>query len=215
MKLGSTILSLVPVLALAIASHAAAQQMYKWVGADGKVNYTDTPPPASAKSAEAKGPVSASENSPALTYELAQVARTSPVVLYTMSSCVPCDNARSLLSTRGIPYTEKTVATVADSERLKQAGGDGTMPMLLVGRAKQIGFEPAAWGTMLSAAGYPESSRLPSGYRNPPPTPADPAAPVALGAGKANSTGSAAEAAPAPVKRPPPPGDKGVPGFRF
>lgn len=197
-------------MASALASSGApAQQMYKWTGADGKINYTDTPPPATARSTESRSAPAAASDTGGLPYELAQAAKSHAVVLYTMTACVPCDSGRAYLTKRGIPYTEKTVSSAADSERLKQAGGDGTMPMLLVGRSKQTGFENGAWGAMLTAAGYPETSRLPSGYRNPPPGAAAPFV------DKVQS--EPVEQTGAPVRRPSSPAvvDKTGSGFRF
>jgi glutaredoxin len=125
-----------------------------------------------------------------------------------MNACAPCDTARAYLSQRGIPFTEKTVNSAADIERLKQAGGDGSMPMLLVGRSKQTGFESGAWGNMLTAAAYPESSRLPSGFRNPPATAAAPITDKVQAEPAEPST---------PVRRPSPPIPTGKTdsGFRF
>ena len=177
MKHLQAILSGVLMVASMLASGGGmAQQMYKWTGADGKLNYTDTPPPATARRSESSEvATAASDSNTALPYALVRAARDHPVVLYTTKTCAPCDLGRAYLSKRGIPYTEKTVNSAADIDHLKQAGGDGTMPMLLVGRSKQTGFESGAWGNMLTAAAYPETSRLPTGYRNPP---AGAAAPV-------------------------------------
>lgn len=41
-------------LAILLATATVAAQVYKWVDKDGKVQYTDTPPPASATKSEAK-----------------------------------------------------------------------------------------------------------------------------------------------------------------
>lgn len=41
-------------LAILLATATVAAQVYKWVDKDGKVQYSDTPPPASATKAEAK-----------------------------------------------------------------------------------------------------------------------------------------------------------------
>ena len=155
-------------------SGAVAQQMYKWVGKDGKINYTDSPPPTFAKKAEIKSVVGGGPDISTLPYELAQVAKSNPVTLYTGADCAPCDSGRNLLSTRGIPFTEKTVKTAEDGQRLKQVGGVGTLPLLVVGRAQQSGFEATAWGSALSAAGYPDTSKLPANYRNPAPESAAP-----------------------------------------
>ena len=176
MKQLQVILSGALMVASVLASGGGiAQQMYKWTGADGKLHYTDTPPPATARSAEVPDISGATSDRTALPYVLMRAAENHPVVLYTTKTCVPCDLGRAYLAKRGIPYTEKTVNSAADIEHLKRSGGDGTMPMLLVGRSKQTGFESGAWGNMLTAAAYPETSRLPSGYRNPP---AGAAAPV-------------------------------------
>lgn len=42
------------VMALALAAATVAAQVYKWVDKDGKVQYTDTPPPPTAAKGEAK-----------------------------------------------------------------------------------------------------------------------------------------------------------------
>ncbi|MEB0135826.1 glutaredoxin family protein [Actimicrobium sp. CCC2.4] len=191
------------------SSGALAQQMYKWTGADGKINYTDTPPPATARRSESQGAPVAATDATALPYELARAAKNFPVVLYTMKACVPCDSGRVYLSRRGIPFTEKTVTSAADTDRMKQAGGDGTMPMLLVGRSKQTGFESGAWDAMLTVAAYPANSQLPSGYRNPP---ASAAAPV-TDKGQAE----AVDVINPPSRRPLPSTPAGKPdsGFRF
>lgn len=159
---------LLSVFALLAGGEVSAQQLYKWVGADGKITYSDTPPPKSARRVETKalgvGTTVDTENLP---YEVAQAVKTSPVTLYTTTACTACDTARAFLGKRGVPFSEKTVTTADDVQRLKQAGGDGTLPLLLVGRLKRIGFESAAWSGMLSAAGYPETSKLPRTYTNP------------------------------------------------
>lgn len=191
-----------------ISSGAAAQQMYKWVGKDGKINYTDTPPPGSAKPVEIKTAGGGSSSSAVfanLPYEIAQVAKNNPVTLYTGTDCAPCDGGRTMLTARGIPFSEKTVKTTEDGQRLKQAGGNGTLPLLVVGRSQQIGFDAAGWGTLLSAAGYPESSRLPASYKNPA---AESAAPKVV----KEITTTKKNPEPAPVAAPASPSAS---GFRF
>ncbi len=197
------------VSALLIGGSATAQQLYKWVGADGKVTYSDTPPPRSAKRTETKIIAGGHEAAESLPYEVAQAVKGSPVTLYTTTACAACDRARSFLTGRGVPFSEKTVTTLEDSERLKRAGGDGTLPLLLIGRSKQIGFESTAWATMLIAAGYPEISKLPPGYRN---APAMAAAPVVEKQIKASAE---VESDPNPEVAPKAVNDKAPPGFHF
>lgn len=153
-------------IALFAASAAASAQMYKWVGPDGKVTYSDAPPPASAKTVETKPVNGAGSGHANFPFELAEAAKNHPVTLYTGEKCAPCDTGRSLLKARGIPFAEKTVSSNADIERLRQAGGDA-LPLLVIGRTTQKGFEQSAWNAALTAAGYPASSKLPKTYRYP------------------------------------------------
>jgi glutaredoxin len=156
-------------LCLLVAAAANAQQLYKWVGPDGKITYSDIPPPPAAKQVEAKtvsfgGPATSN-----LPFELAEAVRNNPVTLYSAPQCAPCDSGRTLLTSRGIPFTEKTVTTNEDIAQLRLVGGDAQLPLLVVGQNKQKGFESSAWSASLTAAGYPEASKLPGNYRNPPP----------------------------------------------
>ena len=107
-----------------LVSAGAHAQLYKWVGPDGKVTYSDTPPPASAKKVEEKSIGTGSVAASGLPFELAEAVRANPVTLYTTSNCEGCDSGRELLNARGIPFTEKTVHSEDDIARLKQAGGD-------------------------------------------------------------------------------------------
>src|SRR5690606_16244025 len=98
-----------------------------------------------------------------------QAAKNHPVTLYSGEKCDPCDDGRNFLKNRGIPFSEKTVTTNEDLARMKQATNESRLPVLMVGRGKQSGFEAGAWGTALNAAGYPASNKLPKTYRHPAP----------------------------------------------
>jgi glutaredoxin len=163
------------VLILASWFGAAHAQLYKWVGPDGKVNYTDTPPPPSARSSEQKALSGGNTVAADLPYALAQTVKKNPVTLYTMSDCTPCTQARQLLTTRGIPFTEKTIQTPEDLAQLKKLGGS-QLPFLLIGSSSEEGFEASQWNSRLTAAAYPETSQLPNTYRNPAAEPAAPSA---------------------------------------
>lgn len=153
-------------LALLLCMGGASAQMYKWVDANGKTHFTDKPPPASAKPAAIKGSVGGG-GSVQLPYALAQAARNYPVTLFTTSSCGGCDQGRNFLKARGIPFTEKTVGSDLDQEKLKEAGGEGSLPMLVVGNAKVTGFQEAGWNSMLNVALYPTTKMLPANYQYP------------------------------------------------
>lgn len=175
-------------------------QMYKWVDADGKVTYSDLPPPKTAAKVETKSFSSSDNtNSADLPYELAQAVKNMPVTLYTAPKCPGCDEARGFLKQNGIPFSEKTVNTNADLDKLMKVSGGPQLPFLLIGRTRMIGYSPGAWRSSLTAAGYPESSVLPPDYQY---SAAQPAAPAAA---QQNNSGTAQAISPpdqAPARDP-------------
>ena len=98
-------------LLLALAGVGAhAQAVYRIVGPDGKVTFSDRAPDTAAKPAQSTTSGTGATGA-ALPYELQQVATRFPVTLYTGTDCTPCNNARNLLVGRGIPFTERTITT--------------------------------------------------------------------------------------------------------
>lgn len=190
------------ILALAVllaGVSGPALAIYKVIGPDGKVTYTDTPPADAAQVQPVRGAVAA-EGAPdtsALPGELRQVASRYPVTLHTGRNCAPCENARLLLRQRGVPFGERTYGRSADDVAALKAltGGATNLPVLSVGRqVLKDGYNAAQWSSYLDAAGYPQESRLPASYRAPAPVPAVAPAPAA--------TPVAPEATPAPAAVP-------------
>ena len=154
---------------------AQAQQIYRIVGPDGKLIFSDRPPPAPAPNtrvSEVDASGGSGNTAPAgMPFELRQVAMKYPVVLYTGENCAPCSAARSLLTNRGVPFNEKTVTTVADTEALQRLSGENLLPFLTIGGQHLKGFSDAEWTQFLNAADYPKSSVLLPSYRIPKPVP--------------------------------------------
>lgn len=200
-KLAALSLLTVGIVALTglMASFAQAQQVYRIIGPDGKVTFSDTPPPAAAAgrvSTPATGG-NAGAAGTALPFELRQIASRFPVTLYTGANCEPCGAARNLLTGRGIPFTEKTVNSNDDAEALKRLSGETSLPFATIGSQQLKGFSDAEWSQFLTAAGYPAASVLPASYRAPAVTPLVAVAPPASAASApaANSAGAAANTA--------------------
>lgn len=172
----------IALIAGALMPALPAHAVYKVIGPDGKVTYTDTPPADSqAKvSAVAVGAGGGAPNLNGLPFELRQAATKYPVTLYSTSDCRPCDAGRRLLQQRGIPFSETTLAaTSADQAALQQLAGTTTLPVLTVGQQQLKGLTPGEWHSYLDAAGYPRESKLPASYRAPAPNPmVTPAAPA-------------------------------------
>ncbi|WP_230411233.1 glutaredoxin family protein [Collimonas humicola] len=191
---------------LLMLAASAQAQLYKSTGPDGKVTYSDTPP-ASGNVVQKKIAGGAGDDTDGLPYELAQAVKNHAVTLYSSDKCIPCDDGRKMLKERGIPFSEKTVKTNEDIAALRKVANDNQLPVLMIGRDKQSGFSGASWGAALTAAGYPETSRLPATYRNAAPVAA---APSAGPAGKTTAPAAASnngDVAPAAGNAPP--------GFRF
>jgi glutaredoxin len=158
---------------LIAAASAQAQAVYRIVGPDGKITFSDKPPAAgTAKlSPASRDGKSADAGLQALPFELRQVVQRFPVTLYSAANCVPCGNGRNLLASRGIPFSERTVSSVEDNEALLRLSGESALPLLTIGGQQIKGFSDSEWNQFLTVAGYPASSALPASYRNPPVAP--------------------------------------------
>ncbi|MFV0672139.1 glutaredoxin family protein [Variovorax sp. tm] len=183
-----------------VAAGAMAQPIYRQVDKNGKVTFSDRAPSASTEPAPAQPGSSppSTANTAGLPYELRQVSQRYPVTLYSGDECGPCGAARTLLTTRGIPFEERTVKSNADVEALQRLSNQNALPLLTIGSQQLKGFSDVEWSQYLDAAGYPKSNSLPAGYRNGPVRP--------LVAQQATPAPRAAEA-PAPAAQPvaPPP----------
>ncbi len=153
---------------LMMAGQVPAQTVYRVVGPDGKITFSDTPPIISDKSTTVgTGGKFGTADGASLPFELRQVAAKYPVTLYTASNCGPCGSGRALLSSRGIPFAEKTITTAEDSEALQRISGERSLPFLTIGGKQIKGYADSEWTQFLDAAGYPKTSVLPTSYRNP------------------------------------------------
>ena len=154
--------------ALLVAGSASSQTIYRIVGADGKVTFSDKQPATSDKAtaigADGRTPGAGGGSLP---FELRQIASKYPVTLYTSSNCAPCSSGRAMLTSRGIPFAEKTITSPEDNAALQRISGENSLPLLTIGGQQLKGFADAEWTQYLDAAGYPKTSALPASYRNP------------------------------------------------
>jgi glutaredoxin len=189
-------------LALTLAAPlAGAQQVFRIVGPDGRVTFSDTPPiDPNARSSVQATPGTGS-GSQTLPFELRQTVSRFPVTLYSGPNCAPCEQGRGLLSVRGIPFSERTVQTFEDVEALQRLSGERTLPLLMVGGQLVRGFSSADWTQYLDAAGYPKASALPTGWRQAAATPLAP--PAAAASARPASAAAANATAAAPIAAPP------------
>ena len=191
-----------------------AQQVFRIVGPDGKVTFSDKPPAetgAKVTTGTGAGAGSGGASGTALPFELRQIVQKYPVTLYTGKNCNPCLSARTLLQSRGVPFVEKTVNTNDDIQALQRLSGDTSLPFATIGGQQLKGFSDSEWTQFLNAAAYPSTSILPANYRQPAATPM-----VEVAAAPTNPTTPAARAAAAPpAAQPAAPAPPNPAGIRF
>jgi glutaredoxin len=208
----ATLLGLAAMTAFAVGD-ANAQQIYRIVGPDGRVTFSDQPPLNASKGATpAKAvplPGASGSGNAALPFELREVASRYPVTLYSAPTCAPCGAGRAMLASRGIPFAEKTVTSNEDIDALKRlSSGAASLPLLTIGGQQLRGYSEAEWTQFLDAAGYPKTSLLPSSYARAPAAP--------LVAVQDQTAARPAPDAPASLPPPPPPTPEENPaGIKF
>jgi glutaredoxin len=145
-------------IALALAATAAQAQLYRWIDRDGRVNFTDTPPPAFARDVQKRARDPGAADGGQGSFDVQQAVKKFPVVLYTTAECAPCKEARDLLAKRGVPYREVSVGNEETRDELKKVAGEMEVPVMTVGRDVQKGFETSMYHAALDTAGYPKSA---------------------------------------------------------
>ena len=139
-------------IALALVSGADAQQ-FRWTDAQGKVHYTDRPPPG-AKATEVEMRINSYSGKPTVSGSPAGAAVGNNVVLYTTVWCGYCRQARAYLDSRKIRYSDRDVEK-SDSarEEYRKFGARG-VPVILVGSQRMNGYSQEGLAKMLKVAGY-------------------------------------------------------------
>jgi glutaredoxin len=159
------------IASLLVLGAASVQAQFKVVGPDGKVTYTDRPPPAAEGRTVPVPGHRAAVAPPALPLALRETASRFPVTLYTAPECQPCDAGRQLLRQRGVPFAERVASSESDREAWVGIVGTAEAPALAIGGQWLRGYAPEQWHSYLDTAGYPRESKLPPNYVEPPPMP--------------------------------------------
>lgn len=150
-------------LLLAGVALAAQAQQYRWEDEKGRVQYTDTAPPPSAKNVQKKN-LNGNSVGAQQGYALGRALREAPVTLYTHPICKEqCQLARDVLNRRGVPFTEIVASDPDKVEALKQVSGGTAVPVLVVGGTVEKTVSADAYNHALDAAGYPPPGLVPAG----------------------------------------------------
>lgn len=150
----NVIIAAIGALLTAVAAGSFAQ-VYRWVDANGRVHYTEKPPPGVAGKVvqpriNSYGGAPASSGARAAS---AAAASQPEVVMYATDWCPYCRQARQHFARQGIAYREidieKSAAGRAEYDRL---GGRG-VPLVLVGSQRMQGFRAESFDRLLRSAG--------------------------------------------------------------
>lgn len=148
---------------LALPVLCIAQTTYRWTDPNtGSTIFSDQPPPAHIKrSTKTEAPEPKDEKQQSFATKTA--AEKFPVVLFTATNCQePCQQARSLLNARNVPFREKLVQPgTPELGELKQATGGEMVPSIVVGTQSYKGFDAYAWNSLLDLAMYPRAGATP------------------------------------------------------
>ncbi len=146
-------------LALFISSAADAATLYRWVDKEGKVHYGDRPASDAVKAERRKISSEEAGDEEDLPYSVRKAKEDFPVTLYFSANCQDlCNQATTYLTKRGIPYTEKNIASKQEADELKRQEGIAGIPSLKIGNTVLNGFAEVQWGNELDLAGYPKTA---------------------------------------------------------
>jgi hypothetical protein len=157
--------ALVVFAALPIAS--GAQSVYRWIDANGRVQYSDQPPPTDAKDVQRKSVGGNSIQNNELSLAASDAQKKNPVILYASECGEACDSAKNYLNKRGIPHTlvDPSRSIELNNKFKADAGSGNVVPVLKVGDKRLTGWSESPWAALLDAAGYPKTG----GYTKPKP----------------------------------------------
>ena len=145
-------------LSLAVVSSASAQQVYRWVDASGRVQYSDQPPPPGTKGVEEKNVSGSSIQNNELSLVAQDAQKKNPVTVYLSECGDACDAAKAYLNKRGIPHTVvDPTRTIELNKKFKEETGGTVVPVIKIGEKRLSGWSESAWSGALDAAGYPKT----------------------------------------------------------
>ena len=132
--------------------------LYKSLGPDGKIVYSDRPPvsgaakkmtfenlPASPLSAETLAYI---EELQKTSSTATPATRTGEVLLFAAAWCGYCKKAKVYLAAKHISYREVDVDTKAGKVAYAQAGGKNGIPLLLANGQRVSGFSAGAYDAL-------------------------------------------------------------------
>ncbi|MBI3431272.1 MAG: glutaredoxin family protein [Hydrogenophilales bacterium] len=142
----------------AASTSLAAASLYQWKDPQGRTVYSDQPPPPNIHNAQQKA-FKGSVIETGESYATKTAREKYPITLYASACGAPCDQARQLLTQRGVPFSNKDPQASPEAQaELQKLTGRTSVPVLVVGSDRIDGFEAGQWQAALDRAGYPKSA---------------------------------------------------------
>ncbi|WP_341678191.1 glutaredoxin family protein [Niveibacterium sp. SC-1] len=138
---------------------AQADSLFRWTDENGRVHYSDAPPPPDIRKVEERMLKKGSQiETDKQSYATRKASEAFPVSLYTAEKCPACEPARKYLSTRGIPFSETKITTQEQATEAAKLIGEkeAAVPLLVVGGKPYKGYSESEWASALDVAGYPK-----------------------------------------------------------
>jgi glutaredoxin len=142
-------------LAMLMCAPSVMAGVYKWTDAQGRVHYSDSPPP-EAKSKQVKIKINSIQG-PAIVSSVktpSAVKAGSKVRIYTTTWCGYCKRAKARLTAKGIPHEDLDVETSERGRLEYEALGGRGVPVILVGTQRMDGYDADRLDAMLIDAGW-------------------------------------------------------------
>jgi glutaredoxin len=150
---------------VALPTSVSADTVYKAVGPDGEITYTDKPPtdrtrantlefrnlPSSPLPAEVLRFREQLEKSAEGRINAARAPRAGDIALFTASWCGHCKRAKAHLAAAQITYVEYDIENVDGMRAFIGAGGSGGVPLLVAGDKRVQGYSAAAYERLAAA----------------------------------------------------------------
>lgn len=138
-------------LAAGLINGSAHAEVYKIVGADGKISYSDTPPANPDIKAQTLK-IQTWTGSPSVSTSGSRVGK---VTMLSAQWCGVCKTAKNYMKSHNIAFEEWDVdqSDFARS-KMRELGAKG-VPVILVGAQKMVGFSPDRLESMIASAKAP------------------------------------------------------------
>lgn len=136
-------------LAFALCAQLAQAEIYKVLGADGKVSYTDKDPQSTAAKTE-KLKIQTYSGAPSVSSYNGSARK---VTLLSAQWCGICRQAKAYMNSRKIAFEEWDIdQSEYARSKMRELGANG-VPVILVGKQKMVGFSAEGLDDMLQKAG--------------------------------------------------------------